>query len=53
MCIRDSYKEVAIEKLRPWERGTGPAVKEWLASRSLYPPNIERTSTSVIETENN
>ena len=48
-----SYKEVAIEKLRPWERGTGPAVKEWLASRSLYPPNIERTSTSVIETENN
>jgi len=48
-----SYKEVAIEKLRPWERGTGPAVKEWLASRNLYPPNIERTSTSVIETANN
>ncbi len=47
-----SYKEVAIEKLRPWERGTGPAVKEWLAGRSLYPPNIERTSSAAIQTEN-
>jgi NAD+ diphosphatase len=47
-----SYKEVAIEKLRPWERGTGPAVKEWLASRNLYPPSIERTSSTAIQTEN-
>ncbi|MCY3730116.1 MAG: NUDIX domain-containing protein [Rhodospirillaceae bacterium] len=37
------HKEVAIERLRPWSRGTGPAVKDWLASRGLHPPVIERT----------
>lgn len=37
------HKEVAIEKLRPWSRGTGPAVRDWLASRGLHPPVIERT----------
>jgi NAD+ diphosphatase len=47
-----SYKEVAIEKLRPWERGTGPAVKEWLASCGLSPPNIPRTSSPAIQTKN-
>ena len=28
------YKRIAPEKLRPWEQGTGLAVKDWLASRS-------------------
>ena len=37
------HREVAIEKLRPWSRGTGPALRDWLASRGLYPPVIERT----------
>jgi NADH pyrophosphatase NudC (nudix superfamily) len=27
-------KHIPIEKLRPWEFGTGPAVKEWLDKRS-------------------
>ena len=39
----EAHKEVAIEKLRPWSRGTGPALKDWLASRGLHPPVIERT----------
>jgi len=37
------HREVAIEKLRPWSRGTGPAVRDWLASRGLHPPAIEKT----------
>ena len=37
------HREIAIEKLRPWSRGTGPAVRDWLASRGLHPPVIERT----------
>ena len=37
------HREVAIEKLRPWSRGTGPALRDWLASRGLHPPVIERT----------
>jgi NADH pyrophosphatase NudC (nudix superfamily) len=27
------YKAIAPDKLRPWEFGTGQAVKDWLASR--------------------
>ena len=38
-----SYKEVAIKNLKPWERGTGPVVKEWLASRGLHRPFLKRT----------
>ncbi len=38
------HREVAIEKLRPWSRGTGPAVRDWLATRGFHPPVIERTS---------
>ena len=32
-----AYKEVPIEKLRPWSRGTGPALRDWLASRGYHP----------------
>ncbi|MBI5031165.1 MAG: NUDIX domain-containing protein [Chloroflexi bacterium] len=28
------YKLIPPEKLRPWEFGTGPAVKDWLANRN-------------------
>lgn len=35
------YKEVPIGKLRPWPRGTGPALREWLASRGYHPPTVE------------
>ena len=38
-----AHREVAIEKLQPWSRGTGPALKDWLASRGLHPPVIKRT----------
>jgi NAD+ diphosphatase len=29
----ESYKLISPDKLRPWALGTGPAVKDWLASR--------------------
>ncbi len=35
------HKEVAIERLRPWPQGTGPALKDWLASRGYWPPTAE------------
>ncbi len=31
------YKLIPPEKLRPWELGTGPAVKDWLAKRNRIP----------------
>lgn len=45
LCAEElaDYREVAIEKLRPWSRGTGPAVRDWLADRGFHPPVIERT----------
>jgi NADH pyrophosphatase NudC (nudix superfamily) len=35
------HKEVPLERLRPWARGTGPALRDWLASRGLHPPTVE------------
>lgn len=29
----DRYKLLDVEKVIPWEFGTGPAIKDWLASR--------------------
>lgn len=29
----EAYKLIAPEHLRPWEMGTGPAVRDWLESR--------------------
>ena len=34
----DDYKEVPLEKLRPWPQGTGPALRDWLAARGFHPP---------------
>lgn len=35
------YREVPIEKLRPWPQGTGPALRKWLAARGHHPPVVE------------
>jgi NADH pyrophosphatase NudC (nudix superfamily) len=32
------YKEIPIEKVRPWPQGTGPGLRDWLATRGLHPP---------------
>ena len=33
----ESYKHVPPDELRPWSLGTGPALKDWLASRNTRP----------------
>ena len=35
------YRSVPIERLRPWSRGTGPALRDWLATRGYHPPTVE------------
>ena len=35
----DDYKEVPLEKIRPWRQGTGPALRDWLVARG-YDPQI-------------
>jgi NADH pyrophosphatase NudC (nudix superfamily) len=35
------YKEVPIEKLKPWSQGTGPALRDWLAARGYHPTVVE------------
>ncbi len=37
----DDYKEVPLEKLRPWRQGTGPALRDWLVARGFDPPVVE------------
>jgi NAD+ diphosphatase len=37
----DDHKEVPLEKLKPWSRGTGPALRDWLAARGFHPPVVE------------
>jgi 8-oxo-dGTP pyrophosphatase MutT (NUDIX family) len=34
----DDYKEVAIERIKPWPQGTGPGLRDWLATRGFHPP---------------
>jgi NADH pyrophosphatase NudC (nudix superfamily) len=36
-----SYRSVPIERLRPWPLGTGPALRDWLATRGYHPPIVE------------
>jgi NADH pyrophosphatase NudC (nudix superfamily) len=33
----DAYKEVPFAKLKPWPRGTGPGLRDWLATRGFHP----------------
>jgi NAD+ diphosphatase len=35
------YREVPVRRLRPWPRGTGPALRDWLAARGHHPPTVE------------
>jgi NAD+ diphosphatase len=32
------YQEIPIEKLKPWPQGTGPGLRDWLATRGFHPP---------------
>jgi NAD+ diphosphatase len=32
------YREIPIEKLKPWPQGTGPGLRDWLATRGFHPP---------------
>ena len=43
LCAEEltDYKEVPLAKLKPWPRGTGPALREWLAARGYHPPTVE------------
>jgi NADH pyrophosphatase NudC (nudix superfamily) len=37
----DDYKEVPLEKLRPWRQGTGPALRDWLVARGYDPQLVD------------
>jgi len=37
----DDYKIVPVAQVRPWSQGTGPALRDWLASRGYHPPVVE------------
>lgn len=37
----DAFKRVPISEIKPWPRGTGPALREWLAARGYHPPVLE------------
>jgi NADH pyrophosphatase NudC (nudix superfamily) len=36
----EDYLIVPITELRPWSQGTGPALRDWLASRGFHPPVV-------------
>lgn len=37
----DAYRIVPLDELRPWSRGTGPALREWLIGRGYTPETAE------------
>jgi NAD+ diphosphatase len=37
----DAYRIVPIDELIPWNRGTGPALSRWLATRGLHPTAVD------------
>ena len=37
----DDYKEVPLEKLRPWRQGTGPGLRDWLVARGYDPQVVD------------
>jgi NAD+ diphosphatase len=37
----DAYREVPFAKLKPWRQGTGPALRDWLATRGYHPPLVD------------
>jgi NADH pyrophosphatase NudC (nudix superfamily) len=43
LCERElaGYRSVPIDRLQPWSQGTGPALRDWLATRGYHPPVVE------------
>ena len=43
LCEKElaGYRIVPIEKLKPWSRGTGPALRDWLVARGYDPVTVE------------
>jgi NADH pyrophosphatase NudC (nudix superfamily) len=37
----DDYKEVPLEKIKPWRQGTGPALRDWLVARGYDPEVVD------------
>lgn len=37
----EDFRIVPIAELKPWPQGTGPALRDWLASRGFHPPVVE------------
>jgi NADH pyrophosphatase NudC (nudix superfamily) len=37
----DDYKEVPLEKLKPWRQGTGPGLRDWLIARGYDPEVVD------------
>ena len=37
----DDYKEVPLDKLRPWRQGTGPGLRDWLVARGYDPQVVD------------
>lgn len=37
----DDYKILPIAEVKPWSQGTGPALRDWLASRGYHPPVVD------------
>jgi NADH pyrophosphatase NudC (nudix superfamily) len=37
----DDYKEVPLERLKPWREGTGPALRDWLVARGYDPQVVD------------
>ena len=37
----EEYRIVPVEKLVPWNRGTGLALSRWLAARGFHPPAVD------------
>ncbi|HET8696775.1 MAG TPA: NUDIX hydrolase [Gammaproteobacteria bacterium] len=33
----DDYREIRLEKIKPWPQGTGPGLRDWLVSRGYDP----------------
>jgi ADP-ribose pyrophosphatase YjhB (NUDIX family) len=37
----DDYREIRIERIRPWPQGTGPGLRDWLVSRGYDPATAD------------
>jgi hypothetical protein len=37
----EEYRIVPVEKLIPWNRGTGLALSRWLAARGFHPTAVD------------